>query len=78
MNIFLADLQNSYYGAVRNSVPINIGFIGGYLKKVFGDEIQLHMFREFEEMHEALKTVVPHVAAFGSYSWNTVGIHPKL
>ena len=71
MNIFLADLQNSYYGAVRNSVPINIGFIGGYLKKVFGDEIQLHMFREFEEMREALKTVVPHVAAFGSYSWNT-------
>jgi len=71
MNVFLTDLQNSYYRYIRNSVPINIGYIGGYLKKIFGGEIDLYLFRKFEEIYEALKTVTPHVVGFGSYSWNT-------
>jgi len=71
MIIFLLDLQNSYYRYIRNSVPINLGFIASYLKKHFGKAIDIHLFRKFEEVYEALKHTTPDLAAFGSYSWNT-------
>lgn len=72
MVVFLADLQNSYYRYLRNSVPLGMGFVAAYLQKEFGKEIEIHQFRKFEEICEALKTTTPHIAAFGSYSWNTL------
>lgn len=71
MRIFLADLQNSYYRYIRNSVPIGMGFVAAYLKHKFGDNVTLHQFRKFEEIYEAAKEYKPDLVAFGSYSWNT-------
>jgi len=71
VNIFLADLQNSYYRYLRNSVPIGMGYVHANLHKMFGADVKIHQFRKFEEMHEAAKTIRPDLAAFGSYSWNT-------
>lgn len=71
MRIYLADLQNSYYRYIRNSVPIGMGFVAAYLKHRFGDDIAVHQFRKFEEIHEALKEGKPDLVAFGSYAWNT-------
>lgn len=72
MKIYLADLQNSYYRYIRNSVPIGMGFVAAYLKARFGEEIIIRQFRKFEELHEALKEEKPDLVAFGSYSWNTL------
>lgn len=69
--VFLADLQNSYYRLIRNSVPIGMGYVAAYLKKVFGEAVEIHQFRKFEELHEALRSKTPRLVAFGSYSWNT-------
>jgi radical SAM superfamily enzyme YgiQ (UPF0313 family) len=69
--VFLADLQNSYYRYIRNSVPIGMGYVAAYCNKVFGRDIEIHQFRKFEELHEALKSRSPQLVAFGSYSWNT-------
>lgn len=71
MKVFLADLQNSYYRYIRNSVPIGMGFVASYLDKRFGQDVELHLFRKFEELHEALDTTTPDLVALGSYSWNT-------
>lgn len=71
MIVFLADLQNSYYRLIRNSVPIGMGFVAAYLRKAFGDDVELHLFRRFEELHDALSHTTPRLVAFGSYSWNT-------
>ena len=71
MKIFLGDLQNSYYRYLRNTVPIGVGYVRAYLDKIFGKEIEIHLFRKFEEMHEATKSHRPDVLALGSYSWNT-------
>lgn len=71
MRIFLADLQNSYYRYIRNSVPIGMGFVAAYLKHKFGENVTLHQFRKFEEIYEAAKEYKPDLVAFGSYSWNT-------
>ncbi len=71
MNIFLADLQNSYFRYLRNSVPIGMGYVYAYLNKVFGNQIRLSQFRKFEDLYDAAKTTQPDVVLFGSYSWNT-------
>lgn len=72
MKVYLADLQNSYYRYIRNSVPIGMGFVAAYLQKRFGDDITIRQFRKFEELHEALANESPDLVAFGSYSWNTL------
>jgi radical SAM superfamily enzyme YgiQ (UPF0313 family) len=71
MLIFLADLQNSHERYVRNSVPIGMGYVAAYLKKLFNDNIEIQLFRKFDEIYEALKEIKPDIAAFGSYCWNT-------
>ncbi len=71
MIVFLADLQNSYYRYLRNSIPIGMGYVAAYLKKRFGNEIEVYLFRRFEEIYDALKDKTPHFVAFGSYCWNT-------
>lgn len=71
MIIYLADLQNSYFRYVRNSVPIGMGYVASYLKKRFNKDVEIRLFRKFEEIYEAAKTERPDMAAFGSYCWNT-------
>lgn len=71
MKIFLADLQNSYYRYLRNSVPIGMGYVAAYLQKEFGGRIEIRQFRKFEEIHAAAAETTPDVVAFGSYSWNS-------
>ncbi len=71
MIIFLADLQNSYYRYLRNSVPIGMGYVYAYIDKIFGDDIEVYQFRKFEDMHTTMEDVKPDLVAFGSYSWNT-------
>jgi len=70
--VFLADLQNSYYRYLRNSVPIGMGYVRAYLHKLHGRAVEIRQFRKFEEMHEAAKSTTPHLIAFGSYTWNTL------
>ena len=72
MIVFLADLQNSYYRYLRNSIPIGMGYVAAYLNKRFGKDVEVYLFRQFEEIYEALKDKTPHIAAFGSYCWNTM------
>lgn len=71
LEVFLCDLQNSYYRYIRNSVPIGMGYVAAYLKQEFGDAVRLHLFRKFEDVHAALQETTPALVAFGSYSWNT-------
>jgi len=72
MIVYLADLQNTYFRYLRNSIPIGMGYVAAYLKKKFGNDIDIKLFRHFEEIYEALKDgKPPQIAAFGSYCWNT-------
>ena len=72
MIIFLADVHNTFYKQIRNSVPLGMGYVAAYLNKCFANQIEIYQFCTFEEIYEALKTKTPHLVAFGSYSWNTL------
>lgn len=71
MIIFLGDLQNSSFRYVRNSIPIGVGYIAAWLHSRFGNQIEISIFRRFEEVYDAFAEKKPHILALGSYCWNT-------
>lgn len=55
-----------------NFIPLNIGFIASYLKAKFGDEIEIHLFKDPEEIHSFAINNRPDLIALSNYAWNQV------
>lgn len=81
MRVFLADLFHSYttdslggYSPGNNSgsvVPYGIASIAAYAKKVFGNAIDISLFKLPNELLVASKATPPDVIAFSNYMWNS-------
>lgn len=68
--IYLAELAHSGFGLSLNTVPLGIGCVGAYSKKIYGDEIELRLFRQIEDLMNALSDRPPHIVGFGYFTWN--------
>jgi len=68
--IYLAELAHNGFGLSLNTVPLGIGCVGAYSKKIFGDEIELRLFRQIEDLMSALSDHPPHIVGFGYFTWN--------
>jgi radical SAM superfamily enzyme YgiQ (UPF0313 family) len=53
------------------SVPLNIGFLAAYAKKIFGDRIDVSLFNLHTELVDALKGKTPAVLGASNYAWNS-------
>ena len=51
--------------------PINIGYMASYTKKLFGSDVELHLFREAQKFVDAAAEIKPHLVALSLYYWNT-------
>jgi radical SAM superfamily enzyme YgiQ (UPF0313 family) len=56
---------------VSDTIPINIGFIGSYAKKLYGKDIEVSLFKYPQMVIDALKIDPPDVLALSNYSWNS-------
>ena len=45
LKVFLCDLTHNTIILVSDTIPINIGFIGSYMKKIFGNQIEIILFK---------------------------------
>ena len=70
IKISLCDLANDLNGIDNKSIPIGIGYISAYCKKIHGDSIEIKVFRTFRQFWEDALKQPPDVAGFGSYDWN--------
>ena len=71
MRIYLAQLTHEQNGVFQNHCfPLAIGYIGSYLKKEFGKEIDVELFKSTKDLNEAFARQVPDVLMFSSYMWN--------
>lgn len=68
--IYLADLTHTGSCIASEQVPLNIGLIGAYAKKKFGDQISIKLFKFPEKLLEAIKSVKPDILAVSNYAWN--------
>jgi len=68
--IYLVELAHNGFGLTLGTIPLGIGTIGAYCKKLHGDAIELKLFRQFDDLCRAIKEKTPHIVGFGYYSWN--------
>jgi len=71
LKVFLCDLTYDTIILVSDTIPINIGFIGSYSKKKFGEDISVELFKYPNEVVEQIKKNPPDVIGFSNYSWNS-------
>jgi len=71
LKVFLCDLTHDTQILVSDTIPINIGFIGSYAKKIFSDEIDLDLFKYPDTLFSALQSKIPDLIGFSNYSWNS-------
>lgn len=71
LRIFLCDLTHDTIVLVSDTIPINIGFIGSYTKKLFGSAVDISLFKYPATVLEAIRDNPPDLIGLSNYSWNS-------
>jgi radical SAM superfamily enzyme YgiQ (UPF0313 family) len=72
LRIYLADLTHTGSSRVATEAfPLNIGLNASYAKKVFGNDIDITLFKYPQDLLEALKQSPPHILGCSNYTWNS-------
>lgn len=71
LRIYMCDLTHDTVVLVSDTIPINIGFIGSFAKKVHGNNIEVSLFKYPQTVIEAIHACPPDVIALSNYSWNS-------
>jgi len=71
LKIFLCDLTYDTIILVSDTIPINIGFVGSYIKKKFDSQVDISLFKYPNDVIENIKKDPPDIIALSNYSWNS-------
>ena len=71
LRVYLCDLTYDTIILVSDTIPINIGFVGSYMKKMFGEKIDLSLFKYPNDVIQAIKNNPPDIICLSNYSWNS-------
>lgn len=71
LKIYMADLTHDTVVLVSDTIPINIGFIGAYARKIHGDNVDISLFKYPASILKAIQEYPPDVVALSNYSWNS-------
>ena len=58
-------------GVATENMPLGIGLIASYAKKIYGDSLEIRLFKYPDKLLEALKSEQPDILGSTSYSWNS-------
>ena len=72
LKVYLCDLSYDTIKLVSDTIPINIGYIGSYAKKMHGNSIEVSLFKYPDIAIEAIKKNPPDVLGLSNYSWNSL------
>ncbi len=68
--IYLADLVHTYAAKGPFTIPINVGYVAAYLDKIFGDGIEVRLFKFPEQLIRAVEQAPPQILGLSNYTWN--------
>lgn len=71
LKVYFGDLTHDSIILVSDTIPINIGFIAGYAKKLFDSDIDVSLFKYPQHILDAIRADPPDVLALSNYSWNS-------
>ncbi len=69
MRIFFGDLVHDWEKVSVWTIPLNIGLVASYTKKIYPDA-EVRLFKHPEEMIKAIRQESPDVVALAYYAWN--------
>lgn len=71
LKIYFGDLTHDTIILVSDTMPLNIGYIAAYAKKIYGDDIEVSLFKYPNTIIESIKDSPPDIVALSNYSWNS-------
>ena len=71
LKIYMGDLTHDTVILVSDTIPINIGYIGSYAKKMYGDDIDVSLYKYPDTIIKAIQDSPPDIIALSNYSWNS-------
>ena len=69
LKIFLADLTYDTITLSTDVFPLNIGFIASYCKKLFGNDVEITLFKYIDKIDKAVNENPPDILAMSNYAW---------
>lgn len=70
IKIYLCDLVHIYLGVGTYMFPLNIGYIAAFANKIFGDKIEIDLFKYPEDFMAAMRKQKPDLVGFSNYTWS--------
>jgi len=71
LRVYLCDLTHDTSVLVSDTIPINIGFLAAYAKRIHGTHIEVSLFKYPQTVIQAIATSPPDLIALSNYSWNS-------
>jgi len=72
LRVWLCDLTHETVILVSDTIPVNIGYVGSYAKKMHGNLIEISLFKYPNTVIDAIKKNPPDVLGLSNYSWNSL------
>ena len=70
-NIYMVDLTHtSKLGFGSDTMPLQLGLIGSYCLKKYGDKVNIKIMKFLNELEAAVKKQPPYIIAASNYLWN--------
>lgn len=75
LKIYLGDLTHDTIGLATEVFPLNIGLVGAYTLKCFGDDVELRLFKYIHDLESAIAKSPPDILGLSNYPWcHNVGL----
>ncbi len=72
LKIYMCDLTHETIVLVTDTIPINVGSMGAYAKRLYGDEIEIFFYKYPQSAIDAIAADPPDVLALSNYCWNSM------
>ena len=70
LKIFLADLSHNYRPTSGNYMPYTVGLVASYAKKIYGDLLDIRLFKFPDKLYQALNNEHCDMIGCTTYVWN--------
>jgi len=69
LKIYLGDLTYDTVSLSTEAFPLNIGLIASYCKSIFGDSVDIKLFKYIDKLEDAINDSPPDVLGLSNYIW---------
>ena len=70
LKIYLADLTYTTVTLATEAFPLNVGYIASYCKKLFGNDIEITLFKYIDKIDKAVNENPPDILGLSNYCWS--------